>query len=143
MNVVLDTNILVSALWTEKGNPHKILDMIGRNEIKPCYDYRIITEYRDVLSRPKFSFSARDINSVLNGIKAKGFSTIAKQCAHNFTDETDRAFYEVAVTCNAYLITGNSKHFPNEPLVLSPAQFLVLLDFEKWPVENPNATGNE
>ena len=128
MNVVLDTNILVSALWTEGGNPHKILDMAGRNEIKICYDYRIIAEYQEVLKRPKFLFSARDINGVLNRIKAKGFCTVARQCAHSFTDETDRAFYEVAVTCDAYLITGNCKHFPNEPFILSPAQFLALME---------------
>jgi putative PIN family toxin of toxin-antitoxin system len=131
MKVVLDTNILVSALWTEMGNPHKILDMVGRNEIKPCYDYRIIAEYREVLSRPRFLFSAADINGVLNRIKAKGISIVAEKSVNDFPDETDRAFYEVAVTSNAYLIIGNTKHFPNEPFILSPTQFLALPNFVK------------
>jgi len=124
MRVVVDTNILVSALWTASGNPRKILDMVGRNEIKPCYDYRIIAEYEDVLSRPRFLFSAKDINGMLNRIKSKGFCTIAQKSTQNFVDETDRAFYEVAVSCDAYLITGNIKHYPDEPFVMTPAEFI-------------------
>ena len=128
MNVVIDTNVLVSALWTSDNNHRKILDMIGRCEIKPCYDYRIITEYEDVLRRPKFYFSERDINGLLNRIKAKGYSVIAKHYPHALIDEKDRAFLEVAITCDAYLITGNSKHYPNEPFVLTSAEFLQLVE---------------
>jgi putative PIN family toxin of toxin-antitoxin system len=125
MNVVLDTNVLVSALWTPHGNAQRILDMIGI-DVRPCYDYRVIAEYEDVLHRPKFMFSKRDINAVMNRIKAKGISVIAKESNHIFKDEPDRAFYEVAVSGGAYLITGNGKHFPNEPFIMPQGQFLDL-----------------
>jgi hypothetical protein len=40
-------------------------------------------------------------------------------------DESDRVFYDVAKTAGAYLITGNTKHFPQEPFILTPAEFVV------------------
>jgi hypothetical protein len=39
-------------------------------------------------------------------------------------DETDRKFYDVAKATDAILITGNTKHYPNEPFVLTPAAFV-------------------
>jgi hypothetical protein len=36
----------------------------------------------------------------------------------------DRKFYEVAKYCNAQLITGNLKHFPEDKIVLSVREFL-------------------
>jgi len=129
IKVVLDTNVLVSALWTANGNPKRILDMVGKNEIKPCYDYRLIAEYEYVLNRPKFKFPIRDISGVIARIKAKGMAVTAAESTISFVDETDRAFYDVAVSCGAYLVTGNKKHYPNEQFILSPVEFLEL--FEK------------
>ena len=128
MNVVIDTNVLVSTLWTDKGNPRKILDMVGKNTLKICYDHRIIAEYKYVLNRPKFKFSSYDVEVVLKRIKANGLCVAANICPIDFTDETDRAFYEVAVNCSAYLITGNKKHYPDAPFIISPAQFVVIYE---------------
>ena len=41
-----------------------------------------------------------------------------------FNDEDDRSYYEVAKLCNAILITGNKRHFPDEPFIMTPAEFL-------------------
>ena len=41
-----------------------------------------------------------------------------------FVDEADKKFYEVAKFCGAVLVTGNLKHFPEDPLVMSVADFL-------------------
>ena len=49
MKAVIDTNILVSALWKPTGNAYFLLSKIISGQIKPCYDFRIIKEYRDVL----------------------------------------------------------------------------------------------
>jgi putative PIN family toxin of toxin-antitoxin system len=124
IRVVIDTNVLVSALWMRSGNPHKILDGVGRGEYMPCYDFRILAEYDDVLRRPKFMFPTRDVNGLIGRIKSKGFCTVAPHIDRIFVDDTDRAFYEVAVNCDAYLITGNRKHYPNEPFILTPSDFL-------------------
>mgnify|MGYP000346673473 CR=1 FL=1 len=55
MNIVLDTNILVSALWKPSGNASLFLSHVITVDLQLCYDHRIIEEYRDVLLRPKYS----------------------------------------------------------------------------------------
>jgi predicted nucleic acid-binding protein len=46
---VLDTNILVSALISSRGNPAKILDMVEKGALKPIYCEDIIKEYVSVV----------------------------------------------------------------------------------------------
>ena len=124
MLVVIDTNILVSALWSKNGAPARILSLIISGGLIPCYDYRILSEYRDVLSRPKFKFTDSEINALLDWIVENGRQVIAEPLNVDFTDESDKKFYEVAKFCDAKLITGNIKHFPNDKLVLSVPEFL-------------------
>lgn len=124
MLVVLDTNILVSALWSKGGAPARVLSMIISGQLIPCYDYRILTEYRDVLKRPKFKFSEDEVNSLLAWIVDNGQSVIAEPLNIVFTDESDKKFYEVAKFCGAKLITGNIKHFPDDELVFTVSKFL-------------------
>lgn len=124
MLVVIDTNILVSALWSKSGAPARILSLIISGGLIPCYDYRILSEYRDVLSRPKFKFTDSEINALLDWIVETGRQVIAEPLNVDFTDESDKKFYEVAKFCDAKLITGNIKHFPNDKLVLSVPDFL-------------------
>ena len=57
MLVVIDTNVLVSALWSKNGAPAKIISLVLQGKLIPCYDYRILSEYRTVLARPKFGFT--------------------------------------------------------------------------------------
>lgn len=66
MPVVIDTNILVSALWSRNGAPAGVVSMVLTGGIVHCYDYRILCEYREVLQRPKFGFSKSEINSLLS-----------------------------------------------------------------------------
>lgn len=124
MLVVIDTNILVSALWSRNGAPARVVSMVLTGDIVPCYDYRILCEYREVLQRPKFGFSKSEINSLLDWFEACGRSVLAEPLEDVFVDEADKKFYEVAKFCGAVLVTGNLKHFPEDPLVMSVADFL-------------------
>ena len=124
MMVVIDTNVLVSALLSRDGAPAKVISMVLNGIITPCYDYRIICEYREVLKRPKFTFSDSEINSLIDWFESNGQSVIAEPISQKFDDEEDKKFYEVAKHCNVILITGNLKHFPNEPFIMSPIDFL-------------------
>ena len=124
MLVVIDTNILVSALWSRTGAPAKVVSMILSGEMVPCYDYRILCEYREVLQRSKFGFSKGEINSLLEWFESNGRSVLAEPLDEVFIDETDKKFYEVAKFCGAVLVTGNLKHFPEDPLVMSATEFL-------------------
>ncbi|MBQ9206296.1 MAG: putative toxin-antitoxin system toxin component, PIN family [Treponema sp.] len=126
MLVVVDTNILVSALWSKNGAPAQIVAKVLQGELIPCYDWRIMDEYRAVLQRPKFKFRPDEINSLLDWFKAIGKSVIVPEIKIDFTDEADKKFYEVAKFCNAKLITGNLKHFPEENFIMSVQDFLSL-----------------
>ena len=123
--VVVDSNVLVSALLSPGGKPAEVLRLLITGALRLCFDARIVVEYEDVLSRPKFSFdrtSCRDLMSVLLG---NGISVAAEPLDIPFADEDDKKFYEVAKQVNAKLITGNLKHFPEDPLVTTVADFLA------------------
>lgn len=124
MLVVIDTNILVSSLWSKSGIPAKIMSLVICGRLVPCYDYRILCEYKNVLSRPIFKFSPSEINALLDFIKHSGRSVIAEPLDDEFVDEEDKKFYEVAKHCGATLITGNIKHFPSDEIIMTANDFL-------------------
>lgn len=124
MLVVVDTNVLVSSLMSKNGSPAKIVSMILSGELIPCYDFRIISEYKNVLNRPKFGFSSVETTSLLDWFEFNGFSVVAKPIDDEFIDESDKKFYEVAKSSGAKLITGNLKHYPIDDQVLSVLDFL-------------------
>ena len=124
MLVVIDTNILVSALWSRSGAPARAVGLVLSGHLIPCYDHRVMLEYRQVLQRPKFRFRPSEINALLDWFKQTGRSVIPAPVDISFVDEADRKFYEVAKYCGAVLITGNLKHFPNDDAVMSVSDFL-------------------
>lgn len=125
MNIVLDTNILVSAIWSPGRNAADILYAAFDRQFTICYDHRILDEYIRVLHYPKLKFEQWEIDSILEPIVKNGISVVAPAIKDvSFErDEDDRKFYEVAKYCNAILITGNLKHFPEEPDIMPPAEF--------------------
>lgn len=125
MKAVIDTNVLVSALWKETGNAFYILSEIVSGRITVCYDRRITDEYTEVLLRPKFGFPSKTVNALMDYIIEYGLAVSPHPIRDIlFIDEDDRPFYEVAEYCDAKLVTGNKKHFPEDPRVLTPAEFI-------------------
>lgn len=132
---VIDTNILVSALWTK--NPEsptiKVIDYIFSGRIVPVIHRKVLREYNRVLHYEKFPFSENDIKNVINAFKKNGIKKRALKSSENFTDESDRIFYEITLAARkkhkARLITGNAKHFPKKDFVVSAREFLE--SFEK------------
>jgi putative PIN family toxin of toxin-antitoxin system len=130
MMVVLDTNILVSALLSPFGPPARVLDLVLAGELRPAFDDRLLTEYRDVLARPRFGFDPLDVAELLEFIEALGLAMVALLWPHALPDPDDLAFVEVAAAASAILITGKLRHFPADQCpgvtVLGPAEFLQL-----------------
>ena len=90
MNIVLDTNVLVSALWTPNGKAAYILNAVLTGRLNICHDYRILEEYRNVLNRPKFHFHPWQIHYLLDTIIQDGFSIVPSPITNiPFTDESD------------------------------------------------------
>lgn len=126
MKVVVDTNVLVSALLNPNGVPAKILNLILNQRLIVLYDSRILHEYDAVLRRPKFAFEKAWVDNLLDYVKYSGEFVIADSIGDPFTDEDDRKFLEVARSGEAlYLITGNLFHFPEEKQIVSPRIFLT------------------
>ena len=126
MNIVLDTNILVSAIWSPGRNASVILNSVFAHKFTVCYDHRILEEYDRVLHYPKLGFSEWEINAILAPIVKNGISVVADPATDIpfERDETDRKFYEVAKLCNAVLITGNRKHYPPEEFIMEMYGFI-------------------
>ena len=125
MNIVLDTNVLISAAWSPGRNAGNILNAVFAGKFTVCYDYRILEEYDRVFHYPKFKFSEWEIHAILEPIIKNGISVVADPIPDiSFErDETDRKFYEVAKYCNAILISGNLVHYPPDPEIMLPAEF--------------------
>lgn len=133
MNVVLDTNVLVSALWSPGRKPGEIVTAAIASRFTLCYDFRILDEYERVLRYPRFRFHDWEIRALLEPLVKNGISVVADPLPQvPFTDESDRKFYEVARFCNAPLVTGNLAHFPPDPLVMSVARFYGLYIQESY-----------
>jgi putative PIN family toxin of toxin-antitoxin system len=124
LKVVLDTNVLVSALWTPAGNASTIVKLILSDKLIPCFNQSIIDEYRTVLSRPRLAFPSGQANELLDEIILRGIPVVVTPSVTAMPDESDRKFYDVAVFCAAHLITGNTRHFPETSYVTNPADFL-------------------
>ncbi|MDR1564959.1 MAG: putative toxin-antitoxin system toxin component, PIN family [Oscillospiraceae bacterium] len=122
--VVVDTNVLVSALLSPKGIPAKIIALIFNSRVDMCYDSRMLLEYENVLLRPKFSFDSQDIAQLMESLTQIGTAILPEPLSINFADEDDKKFYETAKTARAVLVTGNGKHFSNDPCIVSPTEFM-------------------
>ena len=127
---VIDTNVFVSALFTSNKNSAtvKVVEAVLCGAITPLLNGEIFEEYTDVLNRPKFDFSKRLVKEFLDNIKGRSFIAESVKSDEIFVDPKDVVFYEVALSKeNAYLVTGNIKHFPKSPVVVTPAEMMKIL----------------
>jgi len=131
---VIDTNVIVSAMYTHNHeSPTKIiLDKIFDGDVTPLYADEIIEEYQEVLSRKQFPFKPENISDVINAIERFGIAPGRKSVVdETFPDTKDIVFYEVALSKeDSFLVTGNTKHFPKTPIVVTPAEFLEIINKE-------------
>ena len=119
---VIDTNVFVSALLTKHRDSAtaKVVEAVLDGRITALKSPEIVNEYREVLARPHFHFPEGTVARILATVEADGFP-----------DESDRIFFEVALagaTLGTKLVTGNLKHYPSSPIVVTPSQMVALLD---------------
>jgi putative PIN family toxin of toxin-antitoxin system len=127
MKVVVDTNVIVSALLNVNGIPAQILTLVLNGKLKISYDNRILFEYMDVLTRKEFGFDRETIDSLINCFKDYGDYVFAESIKKQFVDEAVKKFYEVHKSGMAqYLITGNKRHFPKEETIITPKDFMEI-----------------
>jgi putative PIN family toxin of toxin-antitoxin system len=128
IKVVLDTNVVVSALMSPDGNPAQILNMVFNGDIQVCHNEGMLVEYKDVLPRPSLKILPEKANRFLEILSEIGTSIEPIVSTVQLPHESDRAFYDTARECAAILITGNIKHYPTENFIMTPREFLDLAD---------------
>jgi putative PIN family toxin of toxin-antitoxin system len=128
LKVVIDTNVIVSAALSPVGNPAKILNMIYDEVIQAYCSQEILAEYREVLSRKRLNIPIEIQNGIIDAIEEASVIIHPTASSMPLPDESDRVFYDVAKASGALLITGNIKHYPQEPLVVTPAEFVGMTD---------------
>ena len=128
---VIDTNVLVSALLSPNNEspPLTVMANVFAGTITPVYNTEIIDEYRSVLKREKFHFDPVDVEAVINVFLQYGLNLERTEVNDEaFLDHKDIVFYEVKMSKDdAYLITGNTKHFPKQPFVITPREMVDIL----------------
>jgi putative PIN family toxin of toxin-antitoxin system len=129
MNIVLDTNVLVAGLLSPFGPCGEIIRMVSSGKLALSIDARILSEYDEVLHRPKFKFEEDKVAALLDHIERTGPKVASSPLPHILPDPDDRPFLEVAMGGLAVcLVTGNQSHFPPKlrmgVRVFSPNEFL-------------------
>lgn len=134
MRIVLDTNVLVAAFLRPTGFPARLLRLVLQGHVELVVNEAILSEYCEVLFRPKFQLPRRPVETVLRHLGENGVRAPAYPGRIDLPDVDDQPFLDAALAAGAdALITGNRKHFPPELCrgvkVLTPAEF-----FEAWSV---------
>jgi putative PIN family toxin of toxin-antitoxin system len=125
----MDTNVLVSAFLKPRSAPARILRLLIQGDLEIVINQDIVSEYSEVLARPKFELDQERIRIVLDLIRSTGISAPSLPQSFHLPDPSDEPFLEAALACRAdVLITGNKKHFPKRSCkgvkIASPTEFL-------------------
>lgn len=133
---VIDTNVLISALLSknESAATVRVLDAVFEGKIIPLYHKDILNEYAEVLHRKKFRLQEEAIQVVLGAIREYGIEVFPQPTGAILIDMDDLIFYEVAMEKrddDAYLVTGNQKHYPFTDFIVTPAEMMEIIGMNK------------
>ena len=130
---VIDTNVFISALLSKRDDAAtvKVLEAMFDGKIVPLYHEVILAEYDEVLHRSKFCFKEDTIQLVLKAVKQYGVEVFPQPTGEILVDMDDLVFYEVAMEKrddDAYLVTGNQKHYPIRDFIVTPAEMMEIIE---------------
>lgn len=129
---VIDTNVIVSSFLKEGSIPDQIVSLALNGPIIPLVNDEIISEYTDVLNRNKFSLSESEVKVFINEFIKRALFLDKTKTNEDFDDPDDIVFYEIILTArsasNAYLITGNKKHYPIKSFVVTPREMIEIIE---------------
>ena len=130
MRVVLDTNVLVSAL-VYGGNPRRILEVVVAGEVEIFISEALVQELQDVLLRKRFDLKPQLVRATVAEIRALAKLVVPRK-HHSLVDEdpADNLVLDCAVEAGAdYLVTGDRHLLRLEKCgkvkIVNPRQFLL------------------
>lgn len=135
---VIDTNVLVSALLSSHDDlaTVQVIHRLYNGDFIPLFSEDILREYNQVLRRKKFHFSEETVCMLVETITDCGEYIVPTPTGECFFDKTDLPFYDVVMerqNDNAHLVTGNLKHFPDKPFIVTPREFLDIFSKKEYP----------
>ena len=136
---VIDTNVIVSSMLKRNSNPGMVFDLVQSGIIIPLLNEEIITEYINVLTRNKFEFDDVTVQETIDVLKANGIFLEREQTLEQFVDKSDIVFFEIVMsarsTMDAYLVTGNMKHYPIRNYIVTPREMIEIIEKENGPLQ--------
>ena len=134
---VIDTNVVVSSMLSHSSNPGLIIDYVVAGNIIPLLNEEILQEYLNVLTRNKFGFDDATIKETIDVIKKNAIYLEREQTIEEFIDKDDIVFFEIVMsarsTMDAYLVTGNMKHYPVRSYIVTPREMIDIIEKENGP----------
>jgi putative PIN family toxin of toxin-antitoxin system len=134
IKIVLDTNVVVSALLKADSTPELIVSMIREKQMLLCLSKGIFEEYSEVLSRDKFKgLNRKKVRELLSELKKDAIWVDPHTSVDVVkADPTDNKFLECALKARAdFLITGNTRHFSFNKFhgirITTPSDFLHIV----------------
>ena len=130
---VIDTNVFISALLSKRADAAtvRVLEAMFDGKIVPLYHNDILAEYDEVLRRSKFHFKEETIQLLINAVKQYGVEVFPQPTGEILVDMDDLIFYEVAMEKRdeeAYMVTGNQKHYPVRDFIVTPAEMMKIIE---------------
>lgn len=115
IQIVLDTNVLVSAFRSRFGSAYKLVSLIGKSQFELNISVALAFEYETVLKRPdqKIFLSSDDVDRLVNFIcKISNLHDIHYLWRPTLRDPNDDFLLELALGSQAeYIVTFNTKDF--------------------------------
>lgn len=129
---VVDTNVVVSALLSKGKHTAvtEIMEKLGTGELLPIVSEDILREYEDVLTEPKFNFSPEMVDTVLSFFRSESRMADPWDTGMELADPSDLPFFEAYIaeqSPETFLVTGNIKHYPEWPYIVTPREMVELL----------------
>lgn len=131
-NIVLDTNVLVSALRSNRGASYFLLRMIDDERIQLNLSTPIVKEYEDVLNRSSQDLDTQDVCDILDYlVSIAQWHKIYYLWRPILKDIQDDMVLELAVKAKSMIVTYNKDDFKGAEKfgirLLDPKEFLILL----------------
>lgn len=132
MKVVVDTNVLVSAILKDKVPETILLFIASHPEIEWIVSRQILEEYKEVLNREKFGLPDNIKDAWFNLINKLTTVVYAGDAINFPRDQKDAKFLSCAIAANAdYFITGDKDFIQARKLfktvIISVSQFKRLV----------------
>ena len=129
LNIVIDTNVFVTALRSRRGASYKLLFEINRDKFRQNISTSLIFEYESAAKR-ETKLPKKQIDAILDTIcQISRKSKIFFLWRPFLRDPKDDFILELAIESESeYIITYNKKHFKNVEKfgikLLDPKEFL-------------------